>query len=62
MFSGPNAAMAEHIDDPAWQSFVDRLHRASGEFTAVWEPHDVLGVQGRMKRALHPRVGFLRLD
>jgi transcriptional regulator with XRE-family HTH domain len=56
------AAMAEHIDDPAWKSFVDRLHRASPEFTTVWERHDVLGVQGRMKRAMHPSVGLLRLD
>jgi transcriptional regulator with XRE-family HTH domain len=56
------AAMAEHIDDPAWKSFLDRLHRASPEFTAVWERHDVLGMQRRLKQALHPRVGLLRLD
>jgi MmyB-like transcription regulator ligand binding domain len=54
--------MAEHIDDPAWKSFVERLHRASPEFTAVWERHDVLGVQGRTKRTMHPTVGLLRLD
>jgi transcriptional regulator with XRE-family HTH domain len=56
------AAMAEHIDDPAWQAFVDRLHRASPEFTAIWNRHDVLGVQSRTKEAFHPLVGFLRLD
>jgi hypothetical protein len=56
------AAMAEHIDDPAWQSFIDRLHRVSPEFTAFWERHDVLGVQGRTKRAMHPQVGLLRID
>jgi transcriptional regulator with XRE-family HTH domain len=56
------AAMAEHIDDPAWQSFIDRLHRVSPEFTVFWERHDVLGVQGRTKRAMHPRVGLLRID
>jgi hypothetical protein len=31
--------MAEHLDDPAWKTLVARLHRASGEFTAVWERH-----------------------
>ena len=56
------AAMAKHIDDPAWQSFVDRLHRASPEFTGVWERQDVLGLQSRTKRAMHPLVGLLRLD
>jgi transcriptional regulator with XRE-family HTH domain len=56
------AAMAEHIDDPAWKSFVERLHRASPEFSAMWERHDVVGVQGRTKRAMHPKVGLLRLD
>jgi transcriptional regulator with XRE-family HTH domain len=56
------AAMAEHIDDPAWRAFVDRLHRASPEFTTVWERHDVLGMQSRTKRVRHPQVGILRVD
>jgi transcriptional regulator with XRE-family HTH domain len=56
------AAMAEHIDDPAWTAFVERLHRASPEFTAFWERHDVLATQSRTKRARHPQVGLLRLD
>ena len=37
------AAMAEHLDDPAWKTLVTRLHRASPEFGAVWERHDVQG-------------------
>jgi transcriptional regulator with XRE-family HTH domain len=56
------AAMAEHLDEPAWKTLVGRLHRASPEFTAVWERHDVLGVESRTKRARHPVVGLLRLD
>jgi transcriptional regulator with XRE-family HTH domain len=56
------AAMAEHLDDPAWKTLVGRLHRASPEFTAVWERHDVQGVESRTKRARHPLVGLLRLD
>jgi len=56
------AAMAEHIDDPAWEAFVDRLHRASPEFTAFWERHDVLRVVSNTKRAMHPTVGLLRLN
>jgi transcriptional regulator with XRE-family HTH domain len=56
------AAMAEHLDDPAWQSLVERLHRASPAFTAMWDRHDVLATQSRMKRTMHPTVGLLRLD
>jgi transcriptional regulator with XRE-family HTH domain len=56
------AAMADHIDDPAWQAFIDRLHRASPEFTAFWERHDVLGVYGRTKRLIHPQAGLLELE
>jgi transcriptional regulator with XRE-family HTH domain len=56
------AAMAEHIDDPAWQAFVDRLHRASTEFTAFWERHDVVRMLSNTKRAVHPTVGLLRLN
>jgi transcriptional regulator with XRE-family HTH domain len=56
------AAMAEHLDEPAWKTLVARLHGASPEFTAFWERHDVLGVESRTKRARHPLVGLLRLD
>jgi hypothetical protein len=56
------AAMARHLDEPAWQSLVDRLHRVSPEFTEVWERHDVQAVQSRTKHALHPTVGLLTLE
>jgi transcriptional regulator with XRE-family HTH domain len=56
------AAMAEHLDEPAWKTLVARLHHASPEFTNMWERHDVQGVESRTKRARHPTVGLLRLD
>jgi transcriptional regulator with XRE-family HTH domain len=56
------ALMAEHLDDPAWKTLVARLHRASSEFTALWERHDVQGVESRTKRAVHPTAGLLLLD
>ncbi len=56
------AGMAEHLDEPAWKTLVARLHRASPQFTAVWERHDVQGVESRTKRALHPTAGLLSLD
>jgi transcriptional regulator with XRE-family HTH domain len=54
--------MAEHLDDPAWKTLVARLDGASPEFAALWERHDVLGVESRTKRAMHPSAGLLLLD
>jgi hypothetical protein len=56
------AAMAEHLDDPAWKGLVTRLQNASPEFAAFWDRHDVQGVESRTKRALHPTAGLLKLD
>jgi transcriptional regulator with XRE-family HTH domain len=56
------AAMAEHLDDAPWTTLVARLHRASPEFTKVWERHDVHSVESRTKRAMHPTAGLLLLD
>jgi transcriptional regulator with XRE-family HTH domain len=56
------ALMAEHLDDPAWKTLVARLHATSPEFAAIWERHDVEGIESRTKRAMHPTAGLLLLD
>jgi transcriptional regulator with XRE-family HTH domain len=56
------AAMAEHLDDPAWRALVERLIDASPEFAARWERHDVLRMQSSRKRVRHPELGVLMLD
>src|SRR4029079_16910878 len=53
------AAMAEHLDEPAWKCLVARLQRTSPEFSEFWDRHDVQGVESRTKRAIHPRLGLL---
>jgi transcriptional regulator with XRE-family HTH domain len=55
-------AMAEHIDDPAWQAFIDRLHRVSPEFTEMWDRRDVLPLLSNTKRMMHPQMGLLELE
>ena len=35
-------AMAQHLDDPLWQSLVTRLREASQEFDTIWRRHDVV--------------------
>jgi transcriptional regulator with XRE-family HTH domain len=56
------AAMAEHLHEPAWKGLVARLHRASPEFTAVWERHDVQRTQSEAKRVRHPQLGLMRVE
>ncbi len=54
------AAMAEHLAEPAWKGLVKRLLKASPEFAAVWQRHDVLNPENRVKRIRHPLAGELR--
>jgi transcription regulator MmyB-like protein len=56
------ASMAEHVGEPAWKSFVHRLTDASPEFAAMWERHEVRGVENHTKMILNPRVGLVRVD
>jgi transcriptional regulator with XRE-family HTH domain len=56
------AAMAEHLDEPAWKTLVARLEHASPEFGVFWERHDVQKVESRTKRAMHPTLGLLSLN
>src|SRR5262245_41576482 len=56
------SAMAEHMAEPVWKALVARLNRASPEFTAVWDRHEVQAPENRVKRIRHPTVGLLRLE
>jgi transcriptional regulator with XRE-family HTH domain len=56
------AAMAEHVAEPAWKCLVDRLTKASPEFTELWERHEIASPENLTKRFLHPEVGLLKLN
>ena len=56
------ALMAEHVAEPAWKAHLRRLRRASPEFAALWDRHEVAGVQNKGKRFRNPLVGMLRFD
>jgi hypothetical protein len=56
------AHAAQHLDDPAWQSFIRRLAAASPEFTRLWDRHEVTGAATEHKPIRHPRLGLLRFD
>jgi hypothetical protein len=54
--------MAEHLSEPAWKTLVKRLQEASSEFAALWDRHEVLQPENRIKRYLNPEVGLLTFD
>jgi transcriptional regulator with XRE-family HTH domain len=56
------AAMAGHLDEAAWKELVARVQRASPEFSALWDRHEVHGIESRTKRARHPSAGLLQLE
>jgi transcriptional regulator with XRE-family HTH domain len=56
------SAMAEHVAEPAWKCLVSRLIKASPEFAALWERHEVASPENLTKRYLHPDVGLLKLN
>jgi transcriptional regulator with XRE-family HTH domain len=56
------AAMAEHVAEPAWKCLVSRLTKASPEFTALWERHEVASPENLTKRYMHAEVGLLKLN
>ncbi|NKQ53391.1 helix-turn-helix domain-containing protein [Amycolatopsis sp. K13G38] len=56
------AAMAEHVDEPAWKALVKRLRRESSEFDALWNRHDVQPMYAFSKRFRHPVAGSLTFE
>ncbi|HVW41591.1 MAG TPA: helix-turn-helix transcriptional regulator [Amycolatopsis sp.] len=56
------AAMAAHVDEPAWKSLIKRLCRESPEFEAIWNRHDVQPVRTCTKRLLRHDVGVFSFE
>jgi transcriptional regulator with XRE-family HTH domain len=55
------ASFAQHLNEPAWTGFVQRLSVASPEFARLWTRHEVASPGSRTKHFLHPQAGLLRL-
>lgn len=54
-------AMAQHLDDPLWQSLVTRLREASSEFDTIWRRHEVVD-QSMPAKDFRTVVGELHLE
>jgi hypothetical protein len=54
------AAYSQHVADPAWRWFVDRLENASLEFAERWRRHEIAQPESRHKVFVNPIVGMLR--
>jgi transcriptional regulator with XRE-family HTH domain len=55
------AAMANHLEDRAWQEKLQRYLDVSPDFRRIWERHQVQEVENHVKRFNHPILGELRL-
>jgi transcriptional regulator with XRE-family HTH domain len=55
------ASFAQHLNEPAWTSFIRRLCAASQEFAELWARHEVASPASHIKHFVHPRAGLLRL-
>jgi transcriptional regulator with XRE-family HTH domain len=56
------AAVARRPGDPAAVELLKRLHKASPEFTRLWELHEVAVRRTSRMRVLNPTVGPIELD
>ncbi|MFV2171981.1 hypothetical protein [Actinomadura sp. LOL_011] len=56
------AAVARRGHDAAASALVERLHGTGGEFTRLWEPHEVAVRRTSRMRVLHPEVGTVEFD
>ncbi|GAA2826091.1 helix-turn-helix transcriptional regulator [Kitasatospora sp. CM 4170] len=56
------SAMADHSAEPAWKALLARLRKASPDFEAAWQRHDVMTPGNGLKRFMVPGVGLLHCD
>ena len=62
MVAGYRAALAEHLGDPVWQDFTDRLLASSPVFAELWDRYDVAAPSTKIKVVENARVGLLRIE
>ncbi|WP_214324561.1 helix-turn-helix transcriptional regulator [Nonomuraea sediminis] len=56
------AAVGRRGQDGPSAALVERLHRASAEFTVMWELHEVAVRRRTRMRVLHPVIGPMEFD
>jgi hypothetical protein len=56
------AAVARRGADETATALVERLHKASPEFTAIWELHEVAVRRTGRLRVRHPEIGPIEFD
>jgi transcriptional regulator with XRE-family HTH domain len=59
MIGNYRAAMADHVGEPSWRRFIERLQAISPEFVEMWNRHDIESPENLTKRLLHPQLGLL---
>ncbi len=62
MVAQVRAAYGRHVGEPVWETFIERLTRASPRFAQLWATGDVAPPGPRTKSFRHGSVGLLRLN
>ncbi|HVU92995.1 MAG TPA: helix-turn-helix transcriptional regulator [Jatrophihabitans sp.] len=62
MVANLRVAMADHVGDATWKSFVSRLCAASPEFAEMWARHEVRAIENKAKKFKHPLVGMMTFE
>jgi transcriptional regulator with XRE-family HTH domain len=62
MVANLRGALADHVGEPGWKSFVSRLRAASPEFAELWAEHEVRAIENKGKAFKNSRVGLIRVD
>jgi hypothetical protein len=53
--------MADHVGEPSWKCFVNRLQGVSPEFAEMWADHEVIAPENLVKRLMHPQLGLMKV-
>lgn len=56
------ATYANHVGEPAWEQFIERMCDNSKMFAKLWQSQDVAHSTGRTKRFMHKDLGLISFD
>jgi transcriptional regulator with XRE-family HTH domain len=62
LVAGYRAALADHLGEPIWHDFTDRLLASSPEFAELWDRYEVAAPSNKIKVLEHPEAGVLQIE
>jgi hypothetical protein len=62
MVAGYRAALADHLGEPIWRDFTERLLASSPVFAELWDRYEVAAPSARIKVLENAEHGVLRIE